>query len=159
MDNILAASKAKSQSSVQSNQHVYHQLVPQYAELEEMHGGPVLNYTDNKILIPADVSRIRTEISNEEGRVERMDALLQSVLQMSNQIHRKLDEISMYLTKDSPESADKKLEFQNQADKIDEYLTQGDKSNQELHQVMKELKPKLSMLLLQTQSSQVVFQS
>ena len=54
-----------------------------------------------------------------------MEALLQSVLQLSNQIHRRLDEICMYLTRDTPELANQILEFQNQADKIDEYLLQG----------------------------------
>ena len=57
--------------------------------------------------------------------MEGMEALLQSVLQLSNQIHRRLDEICMYLTRDTPELANQILEFQNQADKIDEYLLQG----------------------------------
>ena len=57
--------------------------------------------------------------------MEGMEALLQSVLQLSSQIHRKLDEICMYLTRDSPELANQILEFQSQADKIDEYLLQG----------------------------------
>lgn len=116
--------------------------------------------------IPSDVAAVRTEVSREEGRVEGMEALLQSVLQLSNQIHRKLDEVCMYLTRDSPELANQIVEFQSQADKIDEYLLQGsvaneasrnvcllfvccclgDKSNQELQQVMKELKPKLALL-------------
>ena len=57
--------------------------------------------------------------------MEGMEALLQSVLHLSSQIHRKLDEICMYLTRDSPELANQILEFQSQADKIDEYLLQG----------------------------------
>ena len=93
--------------------------------LSRMNIEEVLNYKDNKIHIPADVAKIRNEVLSEEGRIEGMDALLQSVLQMSNQIHRKLDEISMYLTRDSTELANQITEFQTQADKIDEYLLQG----------------------------------
>ena len=52
------------------------------------------------------------------------------MLQLSNQIHRKLDEVCMYLTRDSPELANQIVEFQSQADKIDEYLLQGSVSNE-----------------------------
>ena len=94
--------------------------------LSKMNIEEVLNYKDDKVSIPADVAKIRTEASSEhQGRVEGMDALLQSVLQMSNQIHRKLDEICMYLTRDAPEVANQIQEFQKQADKIDEFLAQG----------------------------------
>ena len=93
--------------------------------LSKMNIDEVLNYKDTRIHIPQDVASIRREVSSEEGRGEGMDALLQSVLQMSNQIHRQLDEISMYLTRDSTESANQITEFQTQADKIDEYLLQG----------------------------------
>ena len=85
----------------------------------------VLHHKDAKIHIPQEVASIRGQVLSEEGRMEGMEALLQSVLQTSNQIHGKLDAVSRHLQRDSVAPDNQTMEFLSQADKIEEYLQQG----------------------------------